>query len=360
MPPDRRTGAISPQPFMHESVRWLSLLITLVLSAVIATLIAIMGTGLRDFPQVLKTSSCIGLSIWGIVSGVMWLTRERAPRWLVFPLAIPLGVFTGDKIAAALLGSEDFISIFVRDPHRQWQSMLATLLFAASATGFIMLFALAANYRLELETGRRRMAEIERAQAVSELALLQAQIEPHFLFNTLAHVLSTVEREPGVAKDMLEHLTLYLRGTLRRSRESQHRLGEELQLITALLSIAAMRLGTRLVYQIKVDPSLHELLLPPLLLQPLVENAIKHGIEPAVNGGEIRIDAATEGEDLVLRVTDTGRGLADAAPEGVGLSNVRARLATLYGTRGGLSLYTHSSRGVIAELRLPAQRIATQ
>jgi LytS/YehU family sensor histidine kinase len=343
---------------MHQSVRWLSLLITIAISALIATLIAMMSTGLQYYAQQLKSSICIGLSIWGIVQVAMWVTRERLPLWLMFPVAIPLGVLLGDKIAAAL-GSEDFISIFLHDPHRQWQSMGATLLFASSATGFIMLFALAANYRAELETERRRMAEIQRSQAVSELALLQAQIEPHFLFNTLAHVLSTVEREPGIAKDMLEHLTRYLRGTLRRSRQSQHRLGEELQLISALLAIAAMRLGARLRYQISVEPSLQELLLPPLLLQPLVENAIKHGIEPSLDGGEIRIEATREGEDLVLRVADTGNGLAEAAPEGVGLSNVRARLASLYGTRGRLVLYTHPSQGVIAELRLPAQQVTT-
>jgi sensor histidine kinase YesM len=332
----------------------LSLLVTIVVSAVIAALIAMTGSGLPELPQTLKTSICIGLSIWTLANSFQWLLGDRAARWLVFP-AIPLGVLAGDKLAATALGSEDFIAIWVRDPHGQWQSIVVTLLFAACASGIIMLFSLAGNYRVELETERRRAAEVQRAQAVSELALLQAQIEPHFLFNTLAHVQSTVEREPKVAKDMLEHLTRYLRGTLQRSRESRHRLGEELELINALLSIATMRLGKRLRYQIRVDPSLHELLLPPLLLQPLVENAIKHGIEPAVDGGEIRIDAEKTGEDLLLRVSDTGTGLAAGAPEGVGLSNVRARLVNLYGTRGRLSLYTHPSQGVVAELRLPAQ-----
>jgi sensor histidine kinase YesM len=187
--------------------------------------------------------------------------------------------------------------------------------------------------------------------------LLQAQIEPHFLFNTLAHVLSTVEREPPVAKAMLEHLTHYLRATLRRSRESEHRLGEELELVEALLAIAAMRLGRRLRYRIVVDPILREVLLPPMLLQPLVENAIRHGIEPAVDGGEIHVNGEQLGQELILRVTDDGKGLTGGSPEGVGLSNVRARLASLYGDKGRLSLFSNSAHGVVAELRLPAQRV---
>jgi LytS/YehU family sensor histidine kinase len=165
-----------------------------------------------------------------------------------------------------------------------------------------------------------------------------------------------VEHEPTVAKGMLEHLTSYLRATLQRSRKSQHCLGEEQDLVAALLAIAAMRLGPRLRYQICIDPSLRDLALPPLLLQPLVENAIRHGVEPAVSGGEIRVDAERVGEDLMLRVTDTGKGLAEGAPEGVGLSNVRARLAGLYGDRGRLSLFSNAALGVIAELRLPVQR----
>jgi sensor histidine kinase YesM len=197
---------------------------------------------------------------------------------------------------------------------------------------------------------------LDREMAAARLQVLQAQIEPHFLFNTLAHVRSAVESEPQVAQSMLDHLIRYLRGTLNRSRETAHRLCEEQELIDALLAIAAMRLGSRLRYRIHMDASLKDLLLPPLLLQPLVENAIKHGIEPALEGGEIVVEAEGANEELVLRVTDTGKGLAGAAPEGVGLSNVRARLANLYGSRGRLSLFSNPGHGVIAELRLPMQR----
>jgi LytS/YehU family sensor histidine kinase len=119
-----------------------------------------------------------------------------------------------------------------------------------------------------------------------------------------------------------------------------------------------MRLGPRLRYRIGIGPSLRDVRLPPMLLQPMVENAIRHGIEPAVDGGEIRVDGEQVGQELILRVTDDGKGLTSGSPEGVGLSNVRARLASLYGDKGRLSLFSNSAHGVIAELRLPAQHVS--
>ena len=192
-------------------------------------------------------------------------------------------------------------------------------------------------------------------------SLLQAQIEPHFLFNTLAHVQSAIEEEPAVGKAMLEHLVQYLRGALSRSRVSRYTLREEVDLVNSLLAIAGIRLGSRLSYRITIPESLMAAALPPLIVQPLVENAIKHGIEAAVEGGEIFVEGEVDDETLVLRVVDSGLGidpglgLAVAAPEGVGLSNVRARLASLYGEKGRLSLLRHEPRGIVAELRLPLQ-----
>ncbi len=256
----------------------------------------------------------------------------------------------------SLFGAFDLIGAWAHDPINSWKSISVSLLFSASASAFVILYLNAANYRVELERERRRSAEAGRSQAVAELALLQAQIEPHFLFNTLAHVQSSIEQEPAVGKAMLEHLIRYLRGTLRRSRQSTCTLAEEQELVESLLAIAAIRLGRRLRCQIAIPDALRDAELPPLLLQPLVENAVKHGIEPAIDGGEIRVDGEIVGDALVLRVTDSGIGLSDTAPEGVGLSNVRARLASLYGDQGRLTLRRNSARGTVAELRLPWRR----
>jgi hypothetical protein len=357
MPPEPCTSPAAATPITHAQVRWWALLLVIGFCAVISTLVAMVnGSNGSDLLPLLKTVTCIGLVCWALDQCVSLLTRGRI-RWLTISvMTFPVGWVIGDKLSAALLGGEDFITHWMRTPGSLWSGITASLLFAASGFLFFDRFYRAAYFRVALEAERHRAAEIQRARAVSELALLQAQIEPHFLFNTLAHVLSTVEREPPVAKAMLEHLTRYLRATLRRSRESEHCLAEEMELIEALLAIAAMRLGPRLRYHIEIGPSLRDVRLPPMLLQPLVENAIRHGIEPAVDGGEIRVDGEQLGEELILRVTDDGKGLTGGAPEGVGLSNVRARLASLYGDKGRLSLFCNSAHGVIAELRLPAQR----
>ena len=358
MPAEPYTSPTAATPITHAHVRWWALLLVIGFCAFISTLIHVVnGSNGSDFVRLLKTITCIGLVCWSLDQGVSWLASGRI-RWLTISLmTFPFGWVIGDKLSGALLGGEDFIADWMRHPGLLWSGITASLLFTASAFLFFDRFYKAAYYRVALEAERHRASEIERARAVSELALLQAQIEPHFLFNTLAHVLSTVEREPPVAKAMLEHLTHYLRATLRRSRESEHRLGEELELVEALLAIAAMRLGRRLRYRIVVDPILREVLLPPMLLQPLVENAIRHGIEPAVDGGEIHVNGEQLGQELILRVTDDGKGLTGGSPEGVGLSNVRARLASLYGDKGRLSLFSNSAHGVVAELRLPAQRV---
>jgi signal transduction histidine kinase len=349
-----RSPAVAVKFQIPASWRWWSLLVTVAMCTVMAMAIDLVTPAAgSDLWANLKTNICIPFAVWSLANFLFWISRGRLPWPAIAAIAFPLGYLVGDKVGP-LLGGQDLIGNWVH-ARLVWPAIISTMLLATGGVIFIDRFFRAAYYRVALETERRRIAEIQRAQAVSELALLQAQIEPHFLFNTLSHVLSTVEHEPAVAKSMLEHLTSYLRGTLHRSRESEHRLGEEQDLVAALLAIAAMRLGPRLRYQICIDPSLRTLKLPPLLLQPLVENAIRHGIEPAVNGGEIRVDAERLGEDLILRVTDTGKGLTDGAPEGVGLSNVRARLTGLYGDKGRLSLFSNPAQGVIAELRLPAQ-----
>jgi len=165
-----------------------------------------------------------------------------------------------------------------------------------------------------------------------------------------------LERDPRTAGHMLDHLNRYLRASLGRTRKPSSTCAEELELIEALLAIAAIRLGSRLRYELRLPEELRQARLPPLLLQPLVENALKHGIEPAVEGGQIEVDCAAPDGRLVLRVRDTGMGFTECAPAGVGLANIRARLASLFGTEGELALYRNEPRGTVAELTLPLMR----
>ncbi len=332
---------------------WKSALMVFVVSSIIAVLLALMDGHYDAFLFELLVSNSIGFSIWLAIESIRRVSRGRVGLVPAILVAVPVGIIVGAKLAA-WFGAYDVLAAWTHDPMKQWKSISISLLFAVSASVFVSVSVNAANYRAELETERRRSAEASRSQAVAELALLQAQIEPHFLFNTLAHVQSAIDEEPAIGKAMLEHLIRYLRGTLLRSRQSTYVLAEEQSLIESLLAIAAIRLGSRLRYRVSFADTLRDVTLPPLLLQPLVENAIKHGIEPSVDGGEIQVHGELIDATCVFRVTDTGVGLRDTAPEGVGLSNVRARLASLYGEQGRLTLQRNRPRGTIAELRLPA------
>jgi sensor histidine kinase YesM len=228
---------------------------------------------------------------------------------------------------------------------------------ALFATTFYMFYWRAESYRADLHSERRRAAEALQSETSAKLALLEAQIEPHFLFNTLANAQSVIESDPKTAKLILEHLNQYLRVSLGRTRRTASTLADEIGIVNTLLAISELRLGQRLRYSIGVPETLQGARLPPLLLQPLVENALEHGIEPAVNGGEICVEVRREGDLLCLRVTDTGVGLNASSPEGVGLANVRGRLSSLYGDHGRLALYNHEPHGVVAEITMPLQEV---
>jgi sensor histidine kinase YesM len=190
----------------------------------------------------------------------------------------------------------------------------------------------------------------------AELKLMQAQVEPHFLFNTLASVQFLTETNPKGASQLLGHLIDYLRAALPQLRASSTTLGKEADLAEAYLNILQTRIGARLAFTIDIPPELRSHPFPPNLLISLVENAIKHGVEPAAAGGTITLSAWRDGESVVVTVADTGRGLAEAslsAGEGVGLSNVRERLAALYGPRGRFTLEALTPHGARATLALP-------
>ena len=346
-----------PTPAPLQEFGWITLLRVVAISTIIGVLLALMNGSYATLVDTLLVSNAFGLGIWTFTRALLWIGRGRIGVVPALVVAAPLGVLVGGK-AATLLGAYDVVGHWVHDPVHEWKSISLSLLLVISATVFIVVSQRSNEYRLELESERRRRAEASRSQAVAELALLQAQIEPHFLFNTLAHVQSAIDRDPALGKTVLEHLIRYLRATLRRTRRAVYTLGEEREVIEALLAIAAIRLGSRLKFEVNLAEDVCDIGLPPLLLQPLVENAIKHGIEPAMEGGEIRVSGARDDGMLVMRVSDTGVGIAADAPEGVGLSNVRARLASLYEGRGRLTLNRNSPHGVIVELRIPLQRAA--
>jgi sensor histidine kinase YesM len=225
---------------------------------------------------------------------------------------------------------------------------------SVAATSMVISFMLAiffswreraARAQTQAAHERARVERIEREAVVANLRALQAQIEPHFLFNTLANVTTLIDRDPAQAKNMLETFIRFLRATL----------GAEADLIAAYLAVLKVRMGARLSYLVDIPPELAGYRLAPMLLQPIVENAIRHGLEPKVEGGELRVAARRENGAVEIDIIDTGVGFgATTRSEGVGLSNLRARLQGLYGARATVAITDNAPSGTRVSVRLPA------
>ncbi len=211
---------------------------------------------------------------------------------------------------------------------------------------------LAEQARLEEQQLQRMSAE--RRLVETQLRMLQAQIEPHFLFNTLGNVVSFIDKDPKAAKELLQHITTSLRLSLRRTREDISTLAQEAEMLKSYLSIFKIRLGSRLDFTVDIPEELLETPFPPMLLQPLVENAVIHGIEPKIEGGRIEIRAGKRNGLLRISVSDTGLGFSDAVnAQGVGLENVKARLQGLYKDCGELILEDNTPCGTVAIIEVP-------
>ena len=223
---------------------------------------------------------------------------------------------------------------------------------------------LAVDRQRALRLGQRQPRP-RRTAAEAQLKLLEAQLEPHMLFNTLANLRALIATDPERAGHMLDRLIDYLRATLGASRRERHPLADEFARLDDYLALMAVRMGARLGYALDLPAPLAQASVPPLLLQPLVENAIRHGLEPQLAGGRItvRAQATDQGRRLQLCVHDTGPGVdpgagldATATPgSGFGLQQVRERLATLYGPEGTLELIAASAGGTSAIVTFPLQ-----
>jgi two-component sensor histidine kinase len=236
---------------------------------------------------------------------------------------------------------------------------LALLLYALLGGGLALVRYFSEERELVELRHRREMAEAQKRQREldARLGLLQAQVEPHFLFNTLASMRSLIGEDAAAAQRLLDALVTYLRAMIPRLREPAHlesTLGQQLELCTAYLEVMQGRMGGRLRVDVDVDARCKEERFPPLLLISLVENAVKHGIEPKRGAGQIALGAKEDGDELVVTVRDDGVGLREGmSGSGVGLRNVREALAARYGAAGRFSLTGLAEGGAEASLRVP-------
>ena len=312
-----------------------------------------------DLVSMLIVANAIGFTLHAmfIVTGRLGVDRWARDHGIVFTVAYytvlsTLGVFIGFTVVA--LAFDPNALAWITQP--RWIAAMGLMSAIISTIMAAIFFSRArqAQATAELERERARAERVEREATLANLRALQAQIEPHFLFNTLANVTSLIDREPATAKRMLDSFIRFLRSSLAATRMEHTTLADEAELIAAFLQVLQVRMGGRLRYTVDVPAELGAVALPPMLLQPVVENAIRHGLEPKVEGGEVAFRARREGGHVVIEVADTGVGFAPTTRGGVGLSNLRDRLKLLYGERASLAIGENAPAGTRITVRLPA------
>jgi signal transduction histidine kinase len=280
---------------------------------------------------------------------------------LLTPLLALIGAFVGTGIGAIIKGLNPLEWLIDKPQIRH--IAVASLVFGFLYSLFTAIIAHLRNReyaalatKLELE---RRESELSCQLAQSRLRMLQLQIEPHFLFNTLGSAQQLAAGRAPEAARLIGDLIRFLRAATPSMREEYTTLAQEAALAEAYLAIMRVRLGRRLAFSVLIPCELESFRLPPGMLITLVENAIKHGIEPYAPGGEVHVTAALEGERVVVSVSDTGAGLSNVPGPGIGLANIRERLHLLCGDRATLFLEENEPRGFVARLDLPTAMPAT-
>lgn len=296
----------------------------------------------------------IGLALWAVESFVIRRLRSRAGTtrsWIVLESSVYTGAAVVGAYVAATINHFWVVPNFLGNPRAMVFNGLFALLFAVmfAGIGYAMHF-----YRVSL--ARARAVERIRAElAQAELRALRAQIHPHFLFNTLNSIASLIAVNPAEAEDTTTRLADIFRYVLTASRRDTVPLTEELGFVRDVLRIERVRFGDRLRVLEDIEPGLEQIPVPSLLLQPIVENAVKYGVSDRTEGGTVSIAARRDGGDLVLEVHDDGPGMnSSTAPPGTGfgLGSVRERLRAA-GLRDALTIDSAPERGTRVRIRLP-------
>jgi hypothetical protein len=330
-------------------------LTTAVFSSLIAIALAISGRGAWGAQFVYSLS--IGLISWFVIDiGRLMMSPDPEKLWpngakgvVLVAVGITAGFLGGNAIGDAWTGAP-LLEFWTFAPHK----FASTLVITAVAGIAICYFYYSRGKSKYLEGA---IALAQRDAADARLKLLETQLEPHMLFNTLANLRVLITTDPQRAVAMLDRLNSYLRVTLGGSRALAHPLAAEFDRLGDYLELMSVRMGDRLRYTLDLPEELRAVLVPPLMLQPLVENSIRHGLEPQVNGGEIIVRARREGAQLAIDVSDTGVGIGNAPapsePGGFGVAQVRERLATVYGTKSTMTMTPLATGGTRATITFP-------
>lgn len=346
----------APAPHRWDRARLVPTRRQLIFTIALAVLAAI-GLNpitLNPFFEVLGEALFVAMVLlFGFSVAGAW-RQTLLPRWVAQLLAVTIGACLSPLVVQMLSVGGDF-SAFVGSRPMVRGYVLVTMSAALIGT----LFALGALYR-ERDAQARAEAlrfalereTLERQAADARLRLMTAQIEPHFLLNTLANVQQLVESGSPQAAPVFRSLIAYLRAAMPQLHQASATLGDEEKLVRAYLELMLMRMPDRLRFRIDIAPGLRPVVFPQMGLLTLVENAIRHGIDPGCDGGEIEVGARRgNGREVLLWVADTGVGLADDAGSGAGLRNLRERVVAAYGPDASVTLLAQQPHGVRAEIR---------
>ena len=331
-------------------------LITAVFCCIIATALSLTGHGNGSWSDHLVYSLSIGLISWFCIdAGRLVLSGHNEILWphglrgiALVATGVTIGFVAGNLIGDAWMGAPTFDFLEFAG-HKLATGAVITIAASVGVCYFFFSLGKSKHMQSQLDLAQRDATE-------ARLRLLETQLEPHMLFNTLANLRVLIPVDPPRAVAMLDRLNSYLRMTLNGSRALAHPLSAEFDRLGDYLELMSVRMGERLRYTLDLPDELRDLPVPPLLLQPLVENSIRHGLEPKVEGGEIIVRARRDAGRLVIDVSDTGVGLDAALPSegsGFGLGQVRERLATVYGAQGQVRLAAAPAGGTCATLSFP-------
>lgn len=344
---------------------WLNfknVLVDFIIIIIINTLIALTVDAIRhdnSFLLSFVVSQSFGVTVSSMILFSLLIFRPQTWKSLlsIAIIDICLGVYIGLQIGIFIL--QHFFHIVLDwKTHSLGLTFMTSGIILSSIIFYFFMTKLRLKYRNEMiEQEKIKHTVMEKEYLSANLKMLQAQIEPHFLFNTLSNIVSLIDTQPDKGKSMLLDLTKILRTSLSRTMPEQTTLSQEISMIEAYLHIQKIRMDERLNYEIDVPDKIRQHSFPPMLLQPLIENAIKHGLEPKVEGGEIVIKATEENKLLKIKVANTGIGFSDFNKPGVGIVNVRERLALLYGEKGRLIIEENKPQGVRVTVEVPIHDI---
>ena len=314
---------------------------------------AVIWLFLNTYQDLLVSALCVGYTSMVLFTIAGNIRQSRVPREAMQLAAIVLGSFIG-TVLAGLLKGRDVRQMFVERLAGVSITMGLGIGFGCVVVAMYILREKHARDQARLLLAESERHQLEKNILEARLQLMQAQVEPHFLFNTLANVQHLVETDPPGAARMLDSLIQYLRAALPQMRESTTNLGRELDMARAFLEINRVRMGSRLDFAIEVPELLKARPFPPMMLISLVENAVKHGVDPCCESGSITIRAMESEGRLKVSVVDTGEGIKPKKGGGVGLANIRERLKALYGGTAKLVIEENAPHGLIASIEVPA------